>query len=79
MATVNDRITRLEDAFINQQELNREIVGLLREHGGLLREHGGLLRTIISTQNEHTALFKEVISALQDHSIDIKLIKEHLG
>ena len=72
MTTINDRITRLEDAFVNQQELNREMVGILREHGELLR-------TIASTQREHTTLLQSIVSTLQEHSIDLKFIKEHLG
>ena len=79
MTTINDRITRLEDAFISQQELNREIVGLLksiadtqRQHTTILQEHTGLLK-------EHTMLLQGVVSTLQEHSIDLKFIKEHLG
>ena len=79
MTTTNDRITRLEDAFVNQQELNREMVGLLREHGELLRtiaktqeEHSAIL-------TEHTGLLKSIVSTLQGHSADLTLIREHLG
>ena len=72
MTTVNDRITRLEDAFVSQQELNGEMVGLLKAIAETQRQHTTILQ-------EHTVLLKSVVSTLQEHSIDLKFTKEHLG
>ena len=86
MTTINDRITKLEDAFARVIPLLEAIIetqnghtgkldghtGKLDGHTGKLDEHTGKLDAIIATQAEHTAL-------LNQHSIELELIKGYLG
>ena len=65
MTTINDRITRLEDAFA-------EIVPLLKS----IDEK---VDTVDATLVDLEEKLDGVISTLNQHSIDLKLIKEHLG
>ena len=93
MATINDRIDRLEDAFISMVETQKEQTAILKqhttllqgvletqkEHGAILQEHTAILQGVLETQKEHTTLLRSVVSTLQGHSADLTLIKEHLG
>ena len=93
MTTINDRITKLEDAFARVIPLLEAIIetqnghtgkldghtgkldghtGKLDGHTGKLDGHTGKLDAIIATQAEHTAL-------LNQHSIELELIKGYLG
>ena len=79
MTTINDRITKLEDAFARVIPLLEAIIetqnghtGKLDDHTGKLDGHTGKLDAIIATQAEHTAL-------LNQHSIELELIKGYLG
>ena len=65
MTTVDGRITKLEDAFGN-------LIPLLETIIETLNGHTGKLDAIIATQAEHTAL-------LNQHSIELELIKGYLG
>ena len=65
MTTINDRITKLEDAF-------GRVVSLLESIIETLDGHTGKLDAIIATQAEHTAL-------LNQHSIELEFIKGNLG
>ena len=64
MTTINDRITNLEDAFTRVIPRFKNPL--------LLETITEKLDTIISTQVEHTAL-------LNQHSIELELIKGYLG
>ena len=79
MTTIDGRITKLEDAFGNLIPLLETIIetlnghtGKLDGHTGKLDGHTGKLDAIIATQAEHTAL-------LNQHSIELELIKGYLG
>ena len=79
MTTIDDRITKLEDAFARVIPLLEAIIetqnghtGKLDDHTGKLDGHTGKLDAIIATQAEHTAL-------LNQHSIELELIKGYLG
>ena len=79
MTTIDDRITKLEDAFGRVIPLLEAIIetqnghtGKLDRHTGKLDGHTGKLDAIIATQAEHTAL-------LNQHSIELELIKGYLG
>ena len=86
MTTINDRITNLEDAFARVIPLLKAIIetqnGHTRKldghtetqnrHTGKLDGHTEKLDAIIATQAEHTAL-------LNQHSIELELIKGYLG
>ena len=79
MTTIDDRITKLEDAFARVIPLLEAIIetqnghtGKLDGHTGKLDGHTGKLDAIIATQAEHTAL-------LNQHSIELELIKGYLG
>ena len=65
MTTINDRITKLEDAF-------GRVIPLLETIIEAQNGHTGKLDAIIATQAEHTAL-------LNQHSIELELIKGYLG
>ena len=65
MTMINDRITKLEDAFGNVIPL----LGVIIE---TLNGHTEKLDAIIATQAEHTAL-------LNQHSTELELIKGYLG
>ena len=58
MTTINDRIDRLEEAFV-------QVVPLLV--------------SIDTTLKEHTALLQGIIAKLNEHSVELKFIKEHIG
>ena len=86
MATINDRIDRLEDAFIRMTEAQEQQTAILqgvleaqRQHTDILLEHTTILRGVVETQREHTMLLQSIVSTLQGHSVDLTLIKEHLG
>ena len=72
MTTINDRITKLEDAFGRVIPLLEAIIETQNGHTGKLDGHTGKLDAIIATQAEHTAL-------LNQHSIELELIKGYLG
>ena len=65
MTTIDDRITKLEDAF-------SRVIPLLEAIIETQNGHTGKLDAIIATQAEHTAL-------LNQHSIELELIKGYLG
>ena len=65
MTTIDDRITKLEDAFGRAIPL---LEAIIETQNG----HTGKLDAIIATQAEHTAL-------LNQHSIELELIKGYLG
>ena len=65
MTTIDDRITKLEDVF-------GRVIPLLEAIIETQNGHTGKLDAIIATQAEHTAL-------LNQHSIELELIKGYLG
>ena len=65
MTTIDDRITKLEDAF-------DRVIPLLEAIIETQNGHTGKLDAIIATQAEHTAL-------LNQHSIELELVKGYLG
>ena len=65
MTTINDQIAKLEETD--------------KALGGVLRSAVEVLGRIAETQEGHTAMLKSIVSALQEQSIEIKLIKEHIG
>jgi uncharacterized protein YhaN len=65
MTTINDRMTKLEDAF-------SKVIPLLETIIETQNGHTGKLEAIIATQEEHTVL-------LNQHSIELSLIKGYLG
>ena len=72
MTTINDRITKLEDAFGRVIPLLEAIIETQNGHTGKLDGHTRKLEAIIVTQEEHTAL-------LNQHSVELGLIKGYLG
>ena len=72
MTTIDDRITKLEDVFDRVIPLLETIIEAQNGHTGKLDGHTGKLDAIIATQAEHTAL-------LNQHSIELELIKGYLG
>ena len=65
MTTIDGRITKLEDAFGN-------VIPLLETIIETLNGHTRKLDAIIATQAKHTTL-------LNQHSIELELIKGYLG
>ena len=72
MTTIDDRITKLENAFGRVIPLLEAIIEMQNGHTGKMDGHTGKLDAIIATQAEHTAL-------LNQHSIELELIKGYLG
>ncbi len=93
MATINDRITKLEDAFITLAEGQREFAAILKGLVEGQREFAAILKGLAEGQNalvegqnalvegQNTLIEgqKAIIATLQDHSVELKLIREHLG
>ena len=72
MTAVNYRRPKLEDAFGRVIPLLEAIIETQNGHTGKMDGHTGKLDAIIATQAEHTAL-------LNQHSIELELIKGYLG
>ena len=68
MTTIPDRVTNLEDAFLSQ-------TAILQEHTSILKGIAEVLSRVVETQQEHTTILKGVVSTLQEHSIDLAVIK----
>ena len=86
MATINDRITKLEDAFITLADGQREFAAILKGLVEGQREFAAILKGLAEGQNalvegQKTLIEgqKAIIATLQDHSVELKLIREHLG
>ena len=65
MTTINDRLERLEDAFVQLGPRLETIIGILGEHTTKL--------------DGHTQKLDTIISAINTQSSDITLIKGYLG
>ena len=93
MTTINDRLEKLEDAFVELtpalKELERlreafaEITPDLRELAvdakQSVKDIIGMLVEVARIQREHTELLQTVVSALNTQSTDLTIVKEYLG
>ena len=72
MTSLDDRVTRLENAFVELVPLVRELVE------GQNRMEATQAR-MLETLQVHTNLLQSVVSTLQGHSTDLTLIKGYLN
>ncbi len=72
MTSLDERVTRLENAFVELVPLVRELVE------GQNRMEVTQSR-ILETLEEHTSLLQSVVGTLQGHSADLTLIKSYLN
>ena len=72
MTSLDERVTRLENAFVELVPLVRELVE------GQNRMEVTQSR-ILETLEEHTGLLQSVVGTLQGHSADLTLIKSYLN
>ena len=79
MTTINDRITRLEDAFSQVVPLLEGIAATQVEQTAVLGQHTGKLDSYSAVLDQHTDKLDAIIAALNEQSIDIALIKGHIG
>ncbi len=86
MTTINDRLEKLEDAFVELVPLVRQISATQQQMNKRLDAMDGRLTSLektqnqmLETQNQMLETQKQIISTLQAQSTDIALIKEYLG
>ena len=93
MTTINDRLEKLEEAYVKVPPLLYQIIGLLETHSKILGAHTDTLNSHTDTLDAHTdtlnshtdtldahtAKLDAIIGTLNEHSVDLKLIKEYLG
>lgn len=72
MTSLDDRVTRLENAFVELVPLVRELVE------GQNRMEATQDR-ILETLQGHTSLLQSVVGTLQEHSADLTIIKSYLS
>ena len=85
MTSLDDRVTRLENAFLEMVTLVRD---LTEGQNRLEETQNRMLETliqVIQTQNriletlqEHSDLLRSIVGTLQEHSADITIIKSYL-
>ncbi len=74
--------TMMHGIIATQQEqgaIQREQGAVQQEQGDMLLEHRAILQILASNQERIIALHEAVVSILNEHSVDLKFIREYLG
>ena len=78
MTSLDDRVTRLENAFVELVPLVRD---LTEGQNRMLETQNRMLETqnrMLEVLQEHSVLLRSIVSTLQEHSADITIIKGYL-
>ena len=72
MTTMNDRLVKLEDAYVNTVQILKQIVETQNTMMGMVKQ-------VVETQERIVETQQTIISALNRQSGDLELIKQYLG
>ena len=78
MTSLDDRVTRLENAFVELVPLVRD---LTEGQNRLEQIQNRMLETqnrMLETLQDHSSLLRSIVGTLQGHSADITIIKNYL-
>ena len=85
MTSLDDRVTRLENAFVDLVSLVRDLTEGQNRLEETQNRMLGTLAQVVQTQNrmletlqEHSDILRGVVHTLQEHSADLTIIKSYL-
>ncbi len=79
MTSLDERVTRLENAFVELVPLVRELVESQNLMAATQSRMEATQSRILETLEVHTSLLQSVVGTLQGHSADLTLIKSYLN